>query len=167
MKKFLCAILCLCVCLCASSCADKSNTAEDILGGIMNEMSEISDLPKGKIYRAGAEEGSEDYLSADTATALYGENAAHHLTLVSDFAIYLSAFAAPCEIAVFICYSASDALTIERMCRERADVLSVAMRESDLCDLKLNATIVRKGRRVAFAMTDSAPRAEKIVKKFT
>lgn len=163
MKKFLCLIICLCLCLCAASCAKKNNTAEEILGGIM---SEINNLPEGRIYLSNAEEGSEKFLSEDIAKSLYGEAATQSLSLTRDFAIYLSAFALPCEIAVFLCYSASDALTVERMCRERADILLVALRESDLCDLRLAATVVRKGRTVVFAMTDNAPQAERAIKGF-
>ena len=163
MKKLLCVILCVCFSLCAVSCTQKKATAEEILGGIM---SELKDLPKGKIYHSGAVEGSEEFLSADIAESLYGKTAKSKLSLVKDFAIYVSSFASPCEIGVFICYSSSDALKIERMCRERADVLLVALRESDLCSLDLNAALVRKGRKVVFAMTDGSSRTEKIIKRF-
>ena len=156
-------MLCLCMLSFTASCAKKNNTAEELLGGIMND---IGDLPNGKVYLTSAEEGEGGYLSPELADSLYGEGAQNKLALVKDYAIYISSFAAPCEIAVFICYSSSDAIKIEQMCRQRADVLLVAHRETDLCDLNLRPTVVRKGRTVAFAMTDNAPRTERIIKKF-
>lgn len=163
MKKYLCLLLCLLLCLSALSCSKKKDTAEDILGGIM---SELKDLPKGKIYLAGAEQGDEENLSEETAESLYGESAVQYLSLTRDYAIYLSSFAEPCEISIFICYSSSDALKIERMCRERADALLVALRESELCDTLLDATVIRKGRTVAFAMTEKPSQTQRIIKKF-
>ena len=160
MRKILCLVICLGLCLFAVSCAEKSDTAEELLGGIMDE---LGNLPRGKIYYTGAEEGSDSYLSADMIDSLYGEDGAHALGYIKNVAVYLSSFAEPCEISVFVCYSSSDALKIERMCRERADVLLAAMRESDICDPQLQSAVVRKGRRVVLAMTYNAPRATRVI----
>ena len=90
----------ICLCLCAVSCNQKNNTAEDILGGIMKEM---ENLPKGRIYHAQAEEGDSGYMSAELLQSLYGERGSDLKSKTSDYAIYLSSFASPCEVGVFIC----------------------------------------------------------------
>lgn len=150
------------ICLCLVSCSEGETAAVDILGDMTRE---LSGLPQGVVYTPDAEEGEEGYLSGALAEALYGEGTAECFALVEDYAIYLSSFASPYEIAVFKCYSRSDALRIEQMCRARADIVSVALRETEFYSLSGNIRIVRKGDTVVFCMTDEPDRSERLARR--
>ena len=153
-------LLTLCLSLCACSSYKKSTS--EILDRML---SEFSDIPKGTIYYKNATEDQEGYLSPFLAEALYGTSAEECFTLMEDYSIYLSSFATPYEIAVFRCYSATDAVRLEQLCRERADIVSVALRYTDFYKLCQSIRIVREGDTVVFAMTDDPSRAERLIKK--
>ena len=84
--------------------------------------------------------------------SMYGEDAESVFATLSDYAIYMSSFAEPYEIAVLLCYSNTDAIRAERMCRERADILAVAFRRTEYHELYKNIRVNRKGKRVTFEM---------------
>ena len=144
--------LALLLCLSLSSCSAKRelHTAE-ILADIM---ASCDGLPHGVIYTPEAEEGEEGYLSPALAEALWGEDAEEGFSMLCDYSVYLSSFAAPYEIGVYRCYSATDAERIEELCRARADIVSVALRQTEYYSLCQNIRIYRKRRVVVFLMTD-------------
>lgn len=150
------------LCLSLVSCASRAHSTDMILGRLMEECGE---LPSGKIYRGGRESVSEGSLPPELMCALYGEDAKESFLSVSEYSIYLSSFASPYEIAVFRCYSSTDAIDIERLCRARGDIVSVALRQTDYYELCDNILIVREGRCVVFAMTDSPRSVERLIKK--
>jgi len=160
--KLFCFILSMVICLGMISCQMKEEKAEEMLGDIL---SEVGGLPTGVVYRPQAEEGDEGYLSRSLTEALYGEDSEICFALIEDYAIYLSSFAAPYEIAVFKSYSKSDALRIEQMCRQRADIVSVALRETEFFSLSGNIRIIRSGATVVFSMTDNPDRSVRLIKR--
>jgi hypothetical protein len=82
----------------------------------------------GEIYLCGAQEGDIGYASRDLLVTLYGEkNVEEYFTVISDYAIYISA-REPGEIAIFECFSRSDTDLVAAMCFERSDELKVALR---------------------------------------
>ena len=136
-----------------SSCTARGRSCDFILFELM---AECSALPDGKIYRSGALSQSDDgFLSPYLAEALYGEKHNEYFDLLSEYAIYVSSFASPYEIGVFRCYSRSDGLKIENMCRQRADIVSVALRETEFFSLCQNIRVMRRGEYVVFILTDS------------
>ena len=91
-------ILLLCLVLGACSCG-KGRAASEILS-VMCERAEI--LPAGQVYQKGAEEGQAEYLSPAMCASLYGDgDVPAEMELMEDYAIYLSSFARPFELAVF------------------------------------------------------------------
>ena len=156
-------IISILLCLSLVSCSRESRGAYEILTDIAEE---LEDLPVGVIYTPHAEEGEEGYLSDGLAEALWGEDAEEGFLMLSDYAVYMSSFAAPYEIGVFCCYSATDAVRIEELCRARADILSVALRQTEFYELCGNLRIVRKGRTVVFLMTSDPSRAERCARRY-
>lgn len=150
------------LCLCFSSCGTEKRETGEILGALMDECSE---LPRGVIYTPHASEGEEGYMSAALAEALWGEDAHECFALLSDYSVYLSSFATPYEIGVFRCYSSTDAIRIEQLCRARADIVSVAVRQTEYHALCSNIRIVREGDTVIFMMTDRPDRVERRAKR--
>ena len=146
-----------------SSCASDQLSCQEILDALIEGS---ADLPAGDIYRHTSKDSSADgYMSSYLMEAMYGEGFEENFALLQEYSIYISSFEAPYEIAVFKCYSRSDGLKIERMCRRRADTVSVALRETSyyyLCD---NIRVVREGEYVVFIMTDEPKKTERTVKK--
>lgn len=155
-------ILSALLCLSLSSCSVKNKHSGEILAELWERCEK---LPRGVIYESGTPEGEENYMSPTLAEALYGERSSEYFPLIEEFSIYLSSFASPYEIAVFICYSSTDARKIERMCRERADIVSVALRHTEFYELCDNIRIVRKGNTVVFLMTDRPDDMARLVKR--
>ena len=93
-------------------------------------------------------------MSEALSEALWGEDAAEGFGMLSDYAIYMSSFASPYEIGVLLCYSSTDARRIEELCMSRADIISVALRQTEFYGLCRNVRVVRRGRVVIFLMTD-------------
>ncbi|MBQ7383952.1 MAG: hypothetical protein IJV72_04085 [Clostridia bacterium] len=127
VRGLFCLALIFSVCL-LNACSRHNRGAEDILYEICASLS----LPAGQTYLAHTEEGGEHYLSSDTAQSLYGaESVENTFPLIEDYAIYISSFAEPCEIAVFSCYSRSDTDTVSAMCLARADEIAVLLKGSE------------------------------------
>ena len=138
-------LLCLVTALLVS-CGGREAEALPLLEALMESCGE---LPAGQIYCQAAEEGMSSYLSDSRKLTLYGEKAEEVFPLVSDFAIYLSSLALPFEIAVFQCYSRTDAHLVAAMCMERGELLRVALRgtafenrEDWVCVTVKNRTVV-------------------------
>ena len=162
MKLFRIFILLSLCCLLLLSCGSNKRSCVEIVELIMGE---TGGLPVGNVYRNNATEDNQgDYASPYLKEALYGEEYEENFALVREYAIYISSFQAPYEIAVFQCYARSDGLKIEQMCRRRADMVSVALRDTPyyyLCD---NIRIIREGEYIIFLMTDDPEQTEKLVK---
>lgn len=144
-----------------NGCAARDSSAQEILSRICLSLS----LPAGRIYLCGADEGSENFLSPDTACVMYGKEAENDLKLTDDFAIYLSSFALPCEVAVFRCYSSSDTDTVAAMCLERADMIKVLLKDTGAAELCEGAEVVVCGHYVVMFVTDTPEIARDAVKK--
>ncbi len=161
MKPFVCVIIALSLFL-LPSCFKKDEDTSSILLSLMDK---CDALPNGQIFEMGAEEGEAKYLSSSMIESMYGEGATDVFLLVEDYAIYISSFAAPYEIAVFRCYSSSDAIKVETMCRGRADILSVAFRGSEYHDLYKNIRVLRDQDSVVFLMVDNSDDVYRIAKR--
>lgn len=144
-------ILCLCL-LFGTSCAPRRVSAAELLTELQSELQE---LPEGKVYLCAAEEGSDGFFSPALREVMYGEGTEEIFSLIEDYAIYLSSFATPCEIAVFCLRSASDAAEVVAMCLARADALRVLLRETGASDMKDSIRIVSKGKIVLMGMTNA------------
>lgn len=151
--RFACGLLCGLL-LCLFGCQKEVQACETVLREVLTEE---ADLPVGDCYVPHAEEGQKGFLNDILMRSMYGEDAAERFALVEDYAIYLSAFASPCEIALFRCRSGSDVAVLEEMCRNRADQLRVALKDTAFLEQAQQIRIERRGRTVIMIMTgDSA-----------
>lgn len=141
-------------------CVGESRSAEDMLLEICSSLS----MPAGKIYFHAAEEGSENFLSVDTAEVMYGEDAEEIFALVEDFAIYVSEIASPREAAVLRCYSSSDTDSVAAMCLERVDMIRVLLKDSGASELAQGAQVTVRGHYVVMIVTDNAEAAEDAIR---
>ena len=148
-------VLCFGLCAC-------SGRAFEIFDRLIEE---CEDLPSGVIYRSDAEEGNESFFSPSVRNSMYGEDSEKKFALIEEYSIYLSSFASPYEIGVFKCYTTSGAESVEFMCRGRADILRVALRETDFQALCDDVRIIRRGNFVIFIMTDGAADLERLAKR--
>ena len=162
MRLFRCFFALLISLLLCSCSAYQKKTSEDILHRLMTGAGE---LPDGEIYVSGAEEGSEEYMPPFLREAMYGEGHSEYFSLIEDYSIYLSSFAEPYEIAVFKCYSKSDGIRIERMCRARADILEVALNKTKFSELCKGIRVIRKDHFVIFIMTESSNEVARLAKR--
>ena len=147
MRRFFVIVALLAVLLVSfSSCSSKKRvSAEEMLSDIM---AETGGLPAGQIYLKGALEGSDGYFSRSICEAMYGEDAYEMLALTEDFAIYVSSVQAPYEIAVFKCFSSTDAEKLGALCLERAELLRVLLHKTEWKTLSEGASVSVKGRTV-------------------
>ena len=132
-----------------SSCTER-RSAEDILFDITKD---LTDLPDGKVYLSGAAEGSEGFLIPSVINALYYEGAAkNEFSLIEEYAIYVSDFAKPCEVAVYKCFSRSDTGRIAAMCLRRIENLCVILKGTSFFEITQRAKVDVKGRCVIVTM---------------
>ena len=125
MKRWLLVFISLAIVLVFCACSQPREHAEELL---RREMARIDGLPQGEIYYSFAVEGEVGYLSERLIATLYGPHAIHRcFPLIEEYAIYLSSFAEPCEIAVFRCYEKSDADRIAEMCLSRIDEIRISL----------------------------------------
>ena len=143
MKNIFLIILSLSILFGAVSCR-QSERAEDMLYRICTEL----ELPSGETYLKSAEEGSAGYLDQSMINTLYGKEGASVFLLIEDYAIYISSFAVPYEVAVFKCYSRSDSDSVAELCLERIETLKVILRDSEHFELVQRARVEIKGRYV-------------------
>ncbi len=154
--------VCLVLCLSLFSCSSPPTDTGEVLSRLMENE---TDLPAGVIFTTKAAEGEEGYLSPALAEALWGEDSEEAFGLLEDYSVYISSFAAPFEIGVFRCYSATDAIRIEQLCRARADIVTVALRHTEYYGLCHNARILREGDTVIFIMTSDPDKTLKLAKR--
>lgn len=146
MKKGLCFWCAVMLCVSLWACQRREVGASERLRELMES---AQTLPAGTVYHKNAEEGSEAYLSPSLVAAMYGEDANDtYFPLIADYAVYLSSFAEPYEIAVFCCYSATDAEEIAKMCLARLDILRVALANTAYRELVSSAEVCIERRTV-------------------
>lgn len=151
MKRFV--LFCFAVLIFAAallSCKAESESAEELLSSLM---ADTQGLPAGNIYIKGASEGENAYFSQSICESMYGERAFELLSLTEDFAIYMASVAAPYEIAVFKCYSASDAEELAAICMDRAQDLRILLSNTEWRELCDSAKINVDGRTVIMTVT--------------
>lgn len=147
----LCAVF---LCACATD-GGSGKGAGEVLGDLM---AQSGSLPVGVIYSKSAGEGTDGHFSPKLARTMYGERAEELLSLTEDFAIYVSSFGIPAEIAVFKCYSRSDAERIGAMCLSRAESVRVLLRSTEWRGLADGASVRVDGRWVIAATVPQTKR---------
>ena len=153
MKRFFVFIISLIFfCMCLLSCKTESTSAEEMLSSIM---AKSKGLPAGEIYFKGASEGEKGYFSPSLCASMYGEKAYDMLAFVEDYAIYMSSVQAPYEIAVFECFSSTDAEKIGTLCLERAEILRVLLGKTEWRALVDSASVNVSGRTVIMTVTEN------------
>ena len=139
MKRFFVFMISLIfVCTCLLSCGNESTSAEEMLSSIM---AKSNGLPAGEIYLKGVSEGEKGYFSQSLCESMYGEDAYEMLSFVEDYAIYMSSVQAPYEIAVFKCFSSTDAEKMGTLCLERAEILRVLLGKTEWRELVDSASV--------------------------
>lgn len=116
MKRYI-SLLLLFSLLFLSSCSKKDRSAEELFFSLSEKLPPLS---AGALYLSGRSAGDDHYMPPSLFAAVFDKDA---LSYIEEFAIYLSSFALPCEIAIFKCYSPSDCKKAERMCMRRLDSL--------------------------------------------
>ena len=132
------------------SCSREQRSSEELLSSLM---AQTHGLPAGEIYIKGAKEGENAYFAQSLCESMYGTRAAEILTLTEDFAIYMASITAPYEIAVFKCYSATDAEKLASLCVKRAEELRVLLSKTEWRELCDSAKITVNGRIVVMTVT--------------
>lgn len=146
MKRWGLLGLAVLLCVLSCSCSREEKSTAVLLG---EEMARMENLPQGEIYRSDAAEGEVGYLSERLAATLYGESAVTNcFPLLEEYAIYLSSFAEPCEIAIFRCYARSDADRIAEMCLTRIEQMRIMLAGTDFRIRVDGATVRVDGRLV-------------------
>ncbi len=146
-------VLLLSLLLPTTSCTEQKKMPWELVESLLSEAKEV---PSGVLYRSDAEEGSEEYASPALLRSLYGEEAEERFATVEAYAIYLSSFTTPCEMAVFVCYSATDANRLEALCLRRAEEVRVALRGTPYAAMTEEIRVWAKGRRVFFLLCEDA-----------
>lgn len=130
------------ICFAFAACAETQTPCSEELAALLEETAR----PAGVTYICGAGEGEEEYLSPETACALYGDGADELLALCEDFAIFISERPNPFEAAVFRCYSASDCDKIATALLSRIDDIRIALRDTELAGAYDTAEVRISGR---------------------
>jgi len=150
MKRWVLLFLSLLLCLTVCSCSQEQKGTDVLLGELL---AEAEDLPMGEIFRSDAVEGEAGYFSERLMATVYGESAVTHcFPLVEEYAIYLSSFAEPCEIAVFRCYARSDTDRVAEMCLSRIEQLRIQLGGTDYRARADRATVSVEGRLVVMRL---------------
>ena len=132
-----------------SSCG-YSKRSENILFDMTKNFPE---LPDGTVYLSSTEEHNQKSLIPDMINSLYHEGAAEYeFSLIEEYAVYISDFAKPCEIAVYKCFSRSDTNLIASMCLRRIEKLSVMLKGTAFSEIPLRAEVDISGHFVIVTM---------------
>ena len=150
--RFFCVALILACCLNMVSCQRVNKPCTEMLEEII---SDIDQLPAGNIYSAHSEIGSARYFPDSMRKAMYGADCDRWFSLMEEYALFVSSSGLPCEIAVFKCYSATDARNVEFMCLNRAELLRTALRGTGFLGLCDKICVLREGRVVLFIMAEN------------
>ena len=149
--RFFCVILILAFCLNISSCQRVNKPCARMLEEIMSD-TEL--LPAGNVYSSHSEVGSDRYFPDSMRKTMYGDDCDRWFSLMEEYALFVSSSGILCEIAVFKCYSATDARSVEFMCLNRAELLRTALRGTGFSELCDRISVMREGRVVLFIMAE-------------
>ena len=145
-----------------TSCARPPKNAYEILSAMTQTQ---PNLPAGQTYRGGAaaaanghaDDGhtNDGHADDELLAVLYGEGSLPcEFEVINDYAIRLSGFAAPYELAVFCCVSSKDAYDVAQMCLRRAEALRISGRETPWESITEGARVCLWGRYVLMAVGD-------------
>lgn len=137
-------------------CGRNQQGVEEILFALSGACAE---LPDGECYVFGSEQGTA--LSDGEREDLYGADSDGIFAAVEEYAIYVSSFPVPCELAVFRCYGRNDAHRVAAMCMERVEMLRVALRGSEWESWVGEARILCRGRMVVMIVGEDAEALER------
>ena len=152
MKRIFCFLLAL-FCALLASCSKKDATVEAVLERIYDELSPV---PAGELYLSTSAAGTRHFISPALFCSLYGDGKEVSCAgAIEEYALYLSSFSAPFEIAVFKCYSPSDTEKVERMCVLRLDALRRYFSTAEHKKIIDSAVVIRDGRFVVMALGDT------------
>lgn len=161
-KKVLSCFFVLLFILSASSCNEAPACSF-----LMTQMLAVSgeDIDgNGYLYYSSAEEGSDEYFSHELYSSMYGEDSkSRYFSKIEDFAVFISQRTAG-ELAVFKCYSRSDADDVANMCLVRADRIKVALRGSEYAEKSKNIKVGVYGDIVVFYFVEQPQKAENKLK---
>ena len=149
--RFFCVVLILAFCLNISSCQRVNKPCARMLEEIM---SDTEMLPAGNVYRSQCEMGRDGYFPDSMRKTMYGDDCDRWFSLMEEYALFVSSTGIPCEFAVFKCYSATDARSVEFMCLNRAELLRTALRGTGFSELCGRISVARDGRVVLFIMAE-------------
>lgn len=141
-------------CFIMFGCAKSSPDAYSLLCKLLSFSGEDTD-GSGYIYSSSADTSSVEYLSPQTLERLFGEVYAENIApLVEECAVFLSSRGGG-EMAVFKCYSRSDADTVSKMLLERADTLKVGLRNTQWEEKSRGIEIKIKGNYLLFCFVEN------------
>ena len=153
MKKYICFLLII-LCLFTVSCSSKNASASEIFYTIYEKLSPVS---YGEIYLSNQEKGTKHYMSPALFATVYGDGTSlAEADLIEGYAVYLSSFTLPCEIAVFKCYSPSDTPKIEQMCIRRLDFLKKHFKNTEYENILSSASVISNGKYVIMIISDAS-----------
>ena len=161
-KKVLSCFFVIAFILSASSC-NETPSCSFLIAKMLAVSGEDID-GNGYLYYASAEEGSTEYFSQELYSAMYGEDSkTRYFSKIEDFAVFVSQRTAG-ELALFKCYSRSDADDIAKMCLIRADSIKVALRGSESAEKSKNIKVGIYGKIVVFYFVEQPQKAENKLK---
>ena len=149
MKRYICILLLLSLLL-LPSCARNERSAEDIFFDVCEKLPPLS---FGKLYLSDRSAGDAAFMSPALFESLFGADVS---PLVEEYAIYLSSFAFPCEVAIFKCFSPSETSLVERACLSRLDLLRRYFKDTEHASTVDSAYVMKKGLFVIFIVSAGA-----------
>lgn len=147
MKKMSCVAMAFALLL-FTSCSNKSLSAEDVLNDVCPDLN----LSAGHLYLSGSEEGSEHHMSPALFSVMFGRETPE---VVKEYALFVSSFNVPFEIAVFKCYSSSSCDEIEKLCLSRIDHLKRFYKNSEYSYILDNAFVMCDGNFTIMAVSEN------------
>lgn len=147
MKRMSCIAITI-ILLLFTSCSNKSLSAEEILSDVCPDLN----LSAGHLYLSNSEEGSEHYMSPALFSVIFGKEIPE---AVKEYAVFVSSFDVPFEIAVFKCYSSSSCDEVERLCLSRLDDLKRFYKDSEHSYILNDAFVIHDGNFAIMVVSES------------
>ena len=151
-------IFALILALVLSGCSNNSENADMLLSELLAVSGENFE-DSGIFYFCNSAEGEVGYLSKDDQALIFGKDSIS-FDKIHAYAGFVSA-RTPAELWVFKCHSASDTDDVVKMCLERADVIKVALRNTEWREKTKNISIKVYHRHVIFAFVEDARAVER------
>lgn len=122
-------LLALCLLLTATlGCSRSKADVREVLAAMCDSQ---PTLPAGQIYLSTAAPDEDTYADEELLAVLFGDGALPiELSSVNAYALRLSSFATPCELAVFLCISPQDARAVAEMCLRRTETVRRATKNT-------------------------------------